>query len=56
MAYWLEFALGFVGDGDTQVRWRFPIAFQIFFGFIIVFGMYYRVFPLFASSRYSPTV
>ncbi|KAL1673849.1 general substrate transporter [Schizophyllum commune] len=29
VAYWLEFALGFVGDGDTQVRWRFPIAFQI---------------------------
>ncbi|KAI0744478.1 general substrate transporter [Earliella scabrosa] len=29
VAYWLEFGLGFVGNGDTQVRWRFPIAFQI---------------------------
>ncbi|EGO20303.1 hypothetical protein SERLADRAFT_358187 [Serpula lacrymans var. lacrymans S7.9] len=29
VAYWLEFGLGFVGDGSTQVRWRFPIAFQI---------------------------
>jgi len=29
VAYWIEFALGFVGDGTTQVRWRFPIAFQI---------------------------
>ncbi|KAH8092159.1 general substrate transporter [Cristinia sonorae] len=29
VAYWLEFGLGFVGDGDTQVRWRFPLAFQI---------------------------
>ncbi|KAH9942111.1 general substrate transporter [Amylocystis lapponica] len=29
VAYWLEFALGFVGDGTSQVRWRFPIAFQI---------------------------
>lgn len=29
VAYWLEFALGYVGDGTTQVRWRFPIAFQI---------------------------
>ncbi|TFY61418.1 hypothetical protein EVJ58_g4528 [Rhodofomes roseus] len=29
VAYWLEFGLGFVGDGNTQVRWRFPIAFQI---------------------------
>ena len=22
VAYWLEFGLGFVGDGNTQVRWR----------------------------------
>lgn len=29
VAYWLEFGLGFVGDGTSQVRWRFPIAFQI---------------------------
>ncbi|TFK79381.1 general substrate transporter [Polyporus arcularius HHB13444] len=29
VAYWLEFGLGFVGDGSSQVRWRFPIAFQI---------------------------
>ncbi|TFY83473.1 hypothetical protein EWM64_g544 [Hericium alpestre] len=29
VAYWLEFGLGFVGQGLTQVRWRFPIAFQM---------------------------
>ncbi|TCD66249.1 hypothetical protein EIP91_001612 [Steccherinum ochraceum] len=29
VAYWLEFGMGFIGDGDTQVRWRFPLAFQI---------------------------
>ncbi|KAI0077013.1 general substrate transporter [Panus rudis PR-1116 ss-1] len=29
VAYWLEFGMGFIGDGNTQVRWRFPIAFQI---------------------------
>ncbi|KAL6303340.1 general substrate transporter [Sparassis latifolia] len=29
VAYWLEFGLGFVGDGTSQVRWRFPIGFQI---------------------------
>lgn len=29
VAYWLEFGLGFIGDGDTQMRWRFPVAFQI---------------------------
>ncbi|PCH43224.1 general substrate transporter [Wolfiporia cocos MD-104 SS10] len=29
VAYWLEFGLGYVGDGNSQVRWRFPIAFQI---------------------------
>ena len=22
VAYWLEFGMGFVGDGDTTVRWR----------------------------------
>ncbi|KAI0698285.1 general substrate transporter [Cytidiella melzeri] len=29
IAYWMEFGLGFVGDGTSQIRWRFPIAFQI---------------------------
>ncbi|KDQ56003.1 hypothetical protein JAAARDRAFT_133067 [Jaapia argillacea MUCL 33604] len=29
VAYWLEFGLGFIGDGTSQIRWRFPIAFQI---------------------------
>ncbi|KAL0065598.1 hypothetical protein AAF712_007376 [Marasmius tenuissimus] len=29
VAYWLEFGLGFIGDGRSPVRWRFPIAFQI---------------------------
>ncbi|TFK48172.1 general substrate transporter [Heliocybe sulcata] len=29
VAYWLEFGLGYIGDGRTQFRWRFPIAFQI---------------------------
>ncbi|KAG6846512.1 hypothetical protein H0H93_013476, partial [Arthromyces matolae] len=29
VAYWLEFGLGFIGDGRSQIRWRFPIAFQI---------------------------
>lgn len=22
VAYWMEFGLGFVGDGNTQIRWR----------------------------------
>lgn len=25
-AYWIEFGLGFVADGDTQVRWRVCLA------------------------------
>ncbi|PFH50092.1 hypothetical protein AMATHDRAFT_145891 [Amanita thiersii Skay4041] len=29
VAYWLEFGLGFIDLGRSQVRWRFPIAFQI---------------------------
>ncbi|KAI0321931.1 general substrate transporter [Amylostereum chailletii] len=29
VAYWLEFGLSFIGDGNTEFRWRFPIAFQL---------------------------
>ncbi|KAK9466050.1 general substrate transporter [Lipomyces arxii] len=29
VAYWLEYALSFVGDGTTALRWRVPIAVQI---------------------------
>lgn len=29
VAYWLEFGLSFVDGGNSQLRWRFPIAFQI---------------------------
>ncbi|TVY46240.1 Sugar transporter [Lachnellula occidentalis] len=29
VAYWLEFGLSFIDDGASQIRWRFPIAFQI---------------------------
>lgn len=26
VAYWLEFGLSFISDGNTQIRWRLPIA------------------------------
>lgn len=29
VAYWLEFGLSFIDGGNSPVRWRFPIAFQI---------------------------
>lgn len=29
VAYWLEYGLAFIGDGQSAFRWRFPIAFQI---------------------------
>ncbi|KAK6088361.1 hypothetical protein SCUP234_00849 [Seiridium cupressi] len=29
VAYWLEFGLSYVDNGNSAVRWRFPIAFQI---------------------------
>ncbi|RYP42983.1 hypothetical protein DL770_011904 [Monosporascus sp. CRB-9-2] len=29
VAYWLEFGLSFIDHGNSAVRWRFPIAFQI---------------------------
>ncbi|EEB98948.1 hypothetical protein MPER_01456, partial [Moniliophthora perniciosa FA553] len=43
VAYWLEFGLGFIGDGRSQVRWRFPIAFQIIP--IIIFMIALRWMP-----------
>ncbi|KAJ5970811.1 uncharacterized protein N7479_000729 [Penicillium vulpinum] len=31
LAYWLEFGLSFIDNGESAFRWRFPIAFQIIF-------------------------
>jgi hypothetical protein len=28
VAYWLEFGLSFIDNGESAIRWRFPIAFQ----------------------------
>ncbi|KAK5453627.1 hypothetical protein LTS15_006814 [Exophiala xenobiotica] len=30
-SYWLEYGLSFVKHGHTQVRWRFPLGFQMIF-------------------------
>lgn len=29
VAYWLEFGLSYIDNGNSAIRWRFPIAFQI---------------------------
>lgn len=29
LAYWIEYGLSYVNNGDSVVRWRFPIAFQL---------------------------
>ena len=29
VAYWLEFGLSYVDNGNSPIRWRFPVAFQI---------------------------
>lgn len=29
VAYWLSFGLSFIDNGESAIRWRFPIAFQI---------------------------
>lgn len=29
VAYWLAYAVSFIDNGESQIRWRFPIAFQI---------------------------
>lgn len=31
VAYWLEYGLSYINQGDSVIRWRFPIAFQIIF-------------------------
>ncbi|KAI2702021.1 hypothetical protein CBS147332_7797 [Penicillium roqueforti] len=38
IAYWIDFGASY---GPDDLVWRFPIGFQIFFGIIIVVGMYY---------------
>lgn len=38
IAYWIDFGASY---GPDDLTWRFPIAFQIVFGFLIVIGMYY---------------
>lgn len=36
IAYWLDFGLSYV---DNTVQWRLPVAFQIFFALILLFGI-----------------
>ncbi|EAW12947.1 putative MFS monosaccharide transporter [Aspergillus clavatus NRRL 1] len=38
IAYWIDFGAHY---GPPDLVWRFPIAFQVVFGFIIIVGMYY---------------
>ncbi|KAJ5330125.1 General substrate transporter [Penicillium brevicompactum] len=38
IAYWIDFGASY---GPDDLAWRFPIAFQIVFGVIIIVGMYY---------------
>lgn len=38
VAYWLEFGLSFIDNGNSPIRWRFPIAFQII-PLLVLFGI-----------------
>ncbi|RAK94896.1 putative MFS monosaccharide transporter [Aspergillus ibericus CBS 121593] len=38
IAYWIDYGAHF---GNRDLVWRFPIAFQIFFGLIIIIGMWF---------------
>lgn len=41
VAYWIDFGTHYATRQDIRdVSWRFPIAFQIIFGLIIIFGVY----------------
>ncbi|KAI1120511.1 general substrate transporter [Nemania abortiva] len=48
VAYWLEFGLSYIDNGETAFRWRFPIAFQII-PLLVLFGTVW-FFP--ESPRY----
>lgn len=43
VAYWLEYGLGKIGDGMGELRWRFPIGFQII-PLVFLFGIVW-LFP-----------
>lgn len=36
IAYWLDFGFSYI---ESSAQWRFPIAFQIFFAFILIGGI-----------------
>lgn len=38
IAYWIDFGSSY---GPADLTWRFPIAFQIVFGLLIIFGMFF---------------
>ncbi|KAK4698355.1 hypothetical protein P7C70_g7926, partial [Phenoliferia sp. Uapishka_3] len=48
VAYWLEFGLSYIGDGNTQVRWRLPVAFQL----VPLIGLAISVLTLPESPRW----
>lgn len=39
VAYWLDFGLSFVDNGDSAVRWRFLLAFQCFPALLLMGGI-----------------
>ncbi|KAK3678089.1 hypothetical protein LTR78_002184 [Recurvomyces mirabilis] len=38
VAYWLEFGLSYVDGGQSAIRWRFPVAFQVI-PLLVLFGI-----------------
>jgi len=38
-AYWLEYLLAFINNGNTTFRWRFPLGFQMIFLLILMIMM-----------------
>ncbi|OGE49672.1 hypothetical protein PENARI_c020G00806 [Penicillium arizonense] len=41
LAYWLEFGLSFIDNGESAFRWRFPIAFQIIFLLVLFSAVWF---------------
>ncbi|GAA6010909.1 hypothetical protein JCM10207_003985 [Rhodosporidiobolus poonsookiae] len=48
LAYWFEYGLSFIGDGNTQIRWRLPVAFQL----VPLIGLAFFTFYMPESPRW----
>lgn len=42
-SYWLEYLLSFINNGNTEVRWRLPLGFQMIFLALLMVVIMFRL-------------